>query len=221
MSNSVDTRQALAVAVAAFRANGNRIVKDPTQPQQHTNKMYLWSHFVPLKTNQPQMTTEITAELLTAANQVSTCIDHAITMAMLTKGRVPVFIQSVHEVIKRPQVHVRDLGVLLWAPKLVADLDHQQNLKALSAMYELSSRFVGQLNTRIETEFNLIEKRYVRSINVWSAYGFDSQGNLLKFLTKHEDLCVSGRVRARIKSHMIDAYRNMAKVTGLNFVKAV
>ena len=73
---------------------------------------------------------------------------------------------------------------------------------------------------RIEFDFTLIEKRYVRPLETWSAYGHNEQGHLVKFLTKHEELCATGRIRARIRKHEVDSYHNGAKVTSLNFVKA-
>jgi hypothetical protein len=219
MKNFVNTRQALAVAVLAFRANGNRVVKDTTD-KSHANKSYLQSYFFPLKTAHKQLTVEMTPELLEAADDVKVVIDHAVTMEMLTKGYVPSFLKSIHELLKEDAMNINHAGIMVWAPKLAQDIQRSQGIKEVSAAHELASKFVGKKGDRIEFDFTLIEKRYVRQVDTWSAYGYNEQGNLIQFLSKHEELCATGRIRARIKSHDKNRYHNNANVTVVNFVKA-
>jgi hypothetical protein len=219
MKNLVNTREALAVAILAFRSNGNRVVKDATD-KQYANKSYLWSCFFPLKTTHKQLTVQLTDELLSAADDLKVTIEHAVTMEMLTKGYVPAFLKSIHDLLTEDTMHINNAGIIVWAPKLTVDIQRSRDIKEISAAYELSSKFVGKPGDRIEFDFTLIEKRFVRSIDTWSAYGHNEQGNLVQFLTKHEELCASGRIRARIKSHDNNRYHNMAKVTVVNFVKA-
>jgi hypothetical protein len=219
MKNFVNPRQALAVAVLAFRANGNRVVKDTTD-KSCANKSYLQSYFFPLKTAHKQLTVEMTAELLEAADDVKVVIDHAVTMEMLTKGYVPSFLKSIHELLKEDTMNINHAGIMVWAPKLAQDIQRSQGIKEVSAAYELASKFVGKKGDKIEFDFTLIEKRYVRQVDTWSAYGYNEQGNLVQFLSKHEELCASGRIRARIKSHDKNRYHNNANVTVVNFVKA-
>jgi len=219
MKNFVDPRQALAVAVLAFRANGNRVVKDTTDTQ-YANKSYLQSYFFPLKTTHKQLTVEMTAGLLEAADDVKLIIDHAVTMEVLTKGYVPAFLNSIHELLKEDAMNINHAGIMVWAPKLAQDIQRSQGIKEVSATYEHTSKFIGKVGDRIEFDFTLIEKRYVRQIDTWSAYGHNEQGNLVQFLSKHEALCATGRIRARIKSHDKNRYHNNANVTVVNFVKA-
>ena len=219
MKNFVDPRQALAVAVLAFRANGNRVVKDTTDTQ-YANKSYLQSYFFPLKTTHKQLTVEMTAGLLEAADDVKLIIDHAVTMEVLTKGYVPAFLNSIHELLKEDAMNINHAGIMVWAPKLAQDIQRSQGIKEVSATYEHTSKFIGKVGDRIEFDFTLIEKRYVRQIDTWSAYGYNEQGNLVQFLSKHEALCATGRIRARIKSHDKNRYHNNANVTVVNFVKA-
>jgi hypothetical protein len=215
---NLNTREALAIAIFAFRKNG-KVVKEATQDTT-SNKLIVWDYFVPLKTDLPRPQVELTEELLDAADAVRTVIDHAVTMSMLTKGFVVSFLGNIHEILKEDTVKSKNLGILVWAPKLAQDLQKAESLKELSAGYEHASKFIGKLGDRIEFDFTLIEKRYVRPLETWSAYGYNEQGHLVKFLTKHEELCVTGRIRARIRKHETDSYHNNAKVTTLNFVKA-
>ena len=215
---NLNTREALAVAIFAFRKNG-KVVKEATA-EATSNKLMVWDYFVPLKTEKPQPRIEVTEELLEAADAVRTVIDHAVTMSMLTKGFVVSFLGNIHEIVKEDTVKSKHLGMLVWAPKLAQDLQKAESLKELSAGYEHASKYIGKLGDRIEFDFTLIEKRYVRALETWSAYGHNEQGYLVKFLTKHEELCATGRIRARIRKHEVDSYHNNAKVTTLNFVKA-
>jgi len=219
MKNLVNTREALAVAILAFRANSNRVVKETTD-KQYANKSYLWSYFFPLKTTHKQLTVELTDELLSAADDLKVTIEHAVTMEMLTKSYVPSFLKSINDILKEDTMHINNAGIIVWAPKLTVDIQRSRDIKEISAAYELSSKFVGKPGDRIEFNFTLIEKRFVRSIDTWSAYGHNEQGNLVQFLTKHEELCATGRIRARIKSHDKNRYHNNANVTVVNFVKA-
>lgn len=215
---NLNTREALAVAIFAFRKNG-KVVKEATA-ETTSNKLMVWDYFVPLKTEKPQPRIEVTEELLEAADAVRTVIDHAVTMSMLTKGFVVSFLGNIQEIVKEDTVKSKHLGMLVWAPKLAQDLQKAESLKELSAGYEHASKYIGKLGDRIEFDFTLIEKRYVRPLETWSAYGHNEQGHLVKFLTKHEELCTTGRIRARIRKHEVDSYHNNAKVTTLNFVKA-
>ena len=215
---NLNTREALAVAIFAFRKNG-KVVKEATKDTS-SNKLIVWDYFVPLKTDLPRERIEVTEELLEAADAVKTVIDHAVIMGMLMKGYVPGFLGSIHSIIKEDTVKSKHLGILVWAPKLAADLKKAEGLKELSAGYEHASKYIGKLGDKIEFDFTLIEKRYVRPLETWSAYGHNEQGHLVKFLTKHEELCATGRIRARIRKHEVDSYHNNAKVTALNFVKA-
>ena len=198
MKNFVNPREALAVAILAFRANGNRVVKDTTD-KQYANKSYLQSYFFPLKTSHKQLTVEMTPGLLEAADDVKVIIDHAVTMEVLTKGYVPSFLNSIHELLKEDAMNINHAGIMVWAPKLAQDIQRSQGIKEVSASYEHTSKFIGKKGDKIEFDFTLIEKRYVRQVDTWSAYGFNEQGNLVQFLSKHEELCATGRIKARIK----------------------
>lgn len=215
----LNTREALAVAIFAFRKNG-KVVKEATKDTT-SNKLIVWDYFVPLKTDITRSKVELTEELLEAADVVKVIIDQAVLMGLITKGRVPSFIESVHDILKEDTMASKYLGILVWAPKLAADIKKAQALREVSAGYEHTSKFIGKEGDRIEFDFTLIEKRFVHQLDTWSAYGHNEQGHLVKFLTKHEELCATGRIRARIRQHVVDSYHNMAKVTSLNFVKAV
>ena len=215
----LNTREALALAVFAFRKNG-KVVKEATA-EISSNKLIVWDYFVPLKTDVPRPQVELTEELLDAADAVKSQIDQAVLMGILTKGRVPSFMESVHNLLKEDTVASKHLGILVWAPKLAQDIEKSQTLRELSAGYEHASKFICKPGDKIEINFTLIEKRFVRQLDTWSAYGHNEAGNLVKFLTKQEELCASQRLKARIRKHEIDSYHNNAKVTSLNFVKAV
>lgn len=220
MTNHVNTREALAVAIRAFRANGNHVVKETTE-KGYANKSYIQSYFLPLKTVHKQLTINLTPDLLEAADDLKIAIDYAVTMEILTKGHAPYFLKTIHEMLKQDTTSIHEASVfIIWAPKLAWDINRNQEVRQISSAYEHTSKHFGKVSDKIEINFTLIEKRFVRSISTWSAYGYNEQGNLIQFLSKHEDLCASRRIRARIKSHDKNRYHNNANVTVVNFVKA-
>lgn len=224
MNKQVNVREALAVALYAFRANNNMVVRDmynSDHVEMFPNKAYLTKHFIDSSSsvNIPDIT--ITDELLTEADSIKQQLDYIVTMSMLVTGRINSFTEDCFKLVSGETVGTKHFGTLVWIPKLVSDNQVKETAKIRSAQLEHSSKYIGKLSDRVEFNFNLIEKRYVSRINCWAAYGHTDEGNLVKFLTKHEDLCNNGIIRGRIKETSRDPYRNNAQVTSLNHVKKI
>ena len=233
MNQTVSAIDALAIAVYAFRQNNNQVIKDTqffpgvvtneTPVKNYSNKSYVISTLIqhPKDIQQYPSGVKITEDLLQTAESIKTWFGHRNIMAMLTNGSVNEFMQKVLDTITQDQVKVRDLGILVWAPKLYHDGQAQEISRETSARYEMTSKFIGKPKDNIEIDLEVIEKRFVRHLNVWSIYGHDGIGNLVTFLTKHEKLCESQTVRARVREHKRSPHHNQAFLTILNFVKAV
>lgn len=222
-----DTLKAIAVAIYAFQQNENTVVKFATTNSDgsikfYANKNYLESTFgstvddpaYPLSVN-------VSAELLDKARELKTAFDYMVTMNVLTnRGNINKFVNNVYQITTKEEINRNEFSMLIWAPKIIADNEKTSAIRLVSAGYEHTSKFIGQVGNHIILNFNLIEKRYIRQIDCWSAYGYTDEGNLIKFLTKHEELCVSRKIKARIKDLVKDQYHNNALVTNLNHVKA-
>ena len=225
MNKLVNTIEALAVAVYAFRANNNQVLKEQqyytNQILEYPNKAYLYKYFVDSASSVGIPNFSLNAELISEAESVKQQLEYFVTMAALTKGDVNNFITQCSASIGQEQIGTKQFAYIVWIPKIVADNNVRQSAKIKSATLEHSSRYVGKPGERIELDFNLIEKRFIGNINCWAAYGHDDHGNLISFLTKHAELCDNGKIKGRIKSVERDSYHNHAHVTGLNHVKRI
>jgi hypothetical protein len=222
MKNQYSTREALAAAIYAFKTNGNTVVKDmygSGHEDKFPNKAYLLKHFVDTNVCVELNNFEITEELLVEADAVKQQLEYIITLSALTQGRLNLFITNCAELIAQDTVNAKSFGTLVWVPKIVFDNERQTAAKLTIASMEHSSKYIGKVNQRVELHFNLIEKRYIGRINCWAAYGNTNEGNLVRFLTKHEALCVTGQIKGRIKATDKDSYHGNAQVTSLNHVK--
>jgi hypothetical protein len=222
MKTQYSTREALAAAIYAFKANGDTVVKDiygSSHEDKFPNKSYLLKHFVDTNMCAELSDFEITKELLVEADTVKQQLEYIITMSALTQGRLNSFITNCAELITQDTVTAKSFGTLVWVPKIVFDNERQTAAKLTIASMEYSSKYIGKVNELVELHFNLIEKRYIGRINCWAAYGNTNEGNLVRFLTKHEALCVTGQIKGRIKATDKDSYHGNAQVTSLNHVK--
>lgn len=222
MKTQYSTREVLAAAIYAFKANGNMVVKDMynfDHKDKFPNKAYLLKHFVDKNMCVELSGFEITEELLNEADAVKQQLEYIVTMSALTRGQLNLFITNCAELIAQDTVAAKSFGTLVWVPKIVFDNERQTAAKLTIASMEHSSKYIGKVNDRVEVHFNLIEKRYISSINCWAAYGNTNEGNLVRFLTKHEALCTTGQIKGRIKATEKDSYHGNAQVTNLNHVK--
>jgi hypothetical protein len=138
------------------------------------------------------------------------------------KGTPDRFLAQVVDLLSGQTVATRDFGIVAWAPKLADDYQRKDHVREISARYEHHSRYVGHVRDKITTDFTLIEKRYIKSMDCWAVYGYDSQDNLLFYWARSLDrVCETGRITARIKDHRKDEYRGNALVTVLNYVKVL
>jgi hypothetical protein len=74
---------------------------------------------------------------------------------------------------------------------------------------------------KIQLDFVLIDSRYLQQYNCHSVTGHDDNGNMVSFLTAHQSLAQSGRIAGKVKRIEQSPYHSGAKVTQLNFVKAI
>jgi hypothetical protein len=132
------------------------------------------------------------------------------------------FLGQTAELLSNQEVSVKDFGIIAWAPKLADDYQKKDRIREVSARYETHSRYVGHVRDRITTDFTLIEKRYIKSMDCWAVYGVDAGDNLLFYWARSLDkVCEVGKISARIKDHREDEYRGNARVTVLNYVKVL
>ncbi len=204
----------LAVACAAYRINGNQILKE-SKENKIANSVLVKSHF--WDSNKVTVTDEDRA----SAEEVKTYICQKVTMMMLTGAKVNDFLNSVFELVNKDNAHIRNTGVLTWAPKLKSDLEKTDDQKNELTVMSYGSQYLGKVGDKIELTFVTVIERWTNAYNCYRYTGHDNKGNLVGFLSKNKISNPAGvRIKGRIKTTEVGRYTG-GKTTYLNYVKEI
>jgi hypothetical protein len=218
-SKSFPTLKVLSASVAAYDHNKQKIVRNTIHEdgkRTDSNRQLITDCFEGMK--QPFVINDFH---LKQAEGIIQYLQQTVIMQSL-KGTTDRFLGQMTELLSAQEISARDFGIVAWAPKLADDYQRKDHIREVSARYEHHSRYVGQTRDRITTDFTLIEKRYVKSMDCWAVYGADNNDNLLFYWAKSLDkVCEVGKITGRIKDHKEDEYRNNARITILNYVKVL
>lgn len=210
-----ETAEVLAVAQAIFRLEGNRINRGDfdivAKKQQVSSKERIVAHFSNITA------IEVTDADRDVAAAIAAHIQQHIIMDTLMQKEISNFIADINTIVGREHVHQFDLGRVVWAPKLYADMVQQSNNQEDIAQYAISSVYVGRVKEKLELDFTVISAKFNREYNCFRHLGHDGAGNLIGFLNKKS--ISTGRIQGRVKSHSISRYNNNGKVTYLNYVR--
>lgn len=217
--NQVNTLDALAVAIHAYNVN-TKVVKHHDGSGLIPNAEYVRDYFG-LNTTRITPDFLISPDLREQAETVRTWFEHSVTMALLTRGLIAGFHNDLAELVKRDTISPQRFGVLVWAPKLYHAQVARDEVREAVVQISYRSRWIGKEKQPVTVNFTLLEKRWHRDFNSWTAFGHDEHMNLVRFMTKHEHLCATGTVTGRVKTHGTERYHDNGKITTLNFVKAV
>lgn len=220
MKQKFPTVTALAVAVCAYHYNNSTVVRNITMHENgheiKPNRQLIADHLLGKESN-----LRVNDHYIAEADGVVQYLQQTVIMQSL-KGTPDRFLAQLAELLSNQTISESDIGILAWAPKLADDYQKRDHVREISARYEHSSRYVGRVGDKFETSFTLIDKRYVKTLDCYAVYGYDDRGNCLFYWAKTLDkVCEVGRIRARIKAHNEDEYRNKARVTVLNYVKVL
>jgi hypothetical protein len=139
----------------------------------------------------------------------------------LADRRVNDFQFSLSEAISQPTCTQRDCGLVAFVPKTYAGMLERQEKDEAKFGLAGTSEYLGRVGEKIQLDFVLIDSRYLQQYNCHSVTGHDGNGNMVSFLTAHQSLARSGRISGKVKRTEVSQYHNGAKVTQLNFVKAI
>jgi hypothetical protein len=209
-------RQALAATVAAFRTNDNSVVR--LKEEKYESNRALVDNY--LNGRQPHL--NVTDKDFEQADEIVVYLQQTSMVQMLMRGSADSFLESVTKALAQETVEHRELGLLVWAPKLNATYLEKDQAKSISARYEFSSNWIGKIGEKIEVNFNLIESRFIKNNECWAVYGHDDHGNLIFYWAKSSEKVVrNGRIQGKVKAHNSDERRGRARVTNLNYVKVL
>ena len=210
------TLESIATAIAAYDYTDKRIVRakitDGLAPNRELITNYMSGNGAPFVVNDFHRK---------EADGIITYLQQTVIVQSL-KGSPDRFLAQIAELVTQQEVAVKDFGILAWAPKLVDDYQKKDHVRELSARYEHSSRYVGRIGDKITTDFTLIEKRYIKSMDCYVVYGYNTGDNLIMYWARSLDkVCEVGKISGRIKAHNEDEYRGKARVTVMNYVKVL
>jgi hypothetical protein len=219
MKQKFPTLQVLAAAVVAYEHNHQRIernaLRGPDQtivPNRQLMLDCLQGCAVPFVINDFHVKqAESIVQYLQQTGIMQTLIN-----------RNDRFLNQINQLLLESSLNSKDFGIIAWAPKLVSDYQKKDHVREVSAQFERRSRYIGKLGDKIQTDFTLIDSRYIQSMDCHAVYGHDGEGNLLFYWAKESKKIInSGRMQGRVKAHNQDTYRGNACVTTLNYVKII
>ena len=208
--------QVLATAVAAYQYTNKRIVRvklsNGPPPNRELITNYVLGKGAPFVVNDLHVS---------EAERLVTYLEQTVIMQSL-KSTPDRFLTQLSAILANKEISDKDFGIVAWAPHLVDQYQKKDHVREVSARYERSSRYVGTIGEKITTDFILIEKRYIKSMDCYVVYGCNANNNLIQYWARSLDkICEVGKISGRIKAHNEDEYHNNARITVLNYVKVV
>jgi hypothetical protein len=218
----------LAAAVSAFELNGS-VIREAQFKREgdklvdvYPNRVLIMSYLQRDKPSAIPLRVEftVTDAHRERAEEVAQAIQHTVLMQTL-KGKTDTFLDQVNNTLLHSEVNYREAGIVAWAPKIVSDYQHKEEVAQKSAMHERTSNFFGRIGEKVAVNFTVIEKKPFPRVESFLVYGHDDYGNLVSYWTRKGDQVKDGKITGRVKDHLVDNHRNRARVTVLNFVKHV
>ena len=212
--SSIAVIDILSVACAAYRINGNQILRE-SKDDKIANSVLVKAHFWDNKH------LDVTDEDRAKAEEVKNYICQQVTMMMLTGTTINDFLNSVFAIVNTEKTHLRNIGVVTWAPKLCADLARTDEQKHEMTVLSYGSNYLGKDGDKIELTFTTIVERWTQAYNCYRYTGHDGQGNLVGFLSKNKLSNLTGvKIKGRIKTTEKGRFTG-GKTTYLNYVKEI
>lgn len=127
---------------------------------------------------------------------------------------------TVFKVLNDDEVTNFNVAVMASIPK--AFKQHQEFVARKEQLAKLAvvSEYVGTIKERIESDVNIISRRYVNTCESYVINAVDENDNAITFWSGKDDY-VEGKtlkIRGTVKSHEKDKYRNDIKTTTLGRV---
>lgn len=217
---TIATRDLAALAFMAQRMNGTlhrdtRVFDQESQDWRDVkpNKEIMRENF--------ELAVRPSAEDYEQADAAINAVQGDAVLRILKGQRVNDFGHALVELTKQETATERDCGLMVFLPKtyITQQAREARDLKITS--FANTSEYLGRVGDKVTVDFVMIDKRFLQQYNCWSVFGRDAAGNAVAFLTQHESLARDGRIQGKIKRTEVDSYRAGARVTGLNYVKAI
>ena len=226
---TVPLTDALAVAYAAQRINGNTYVKhtqrysEPENKTKFANKelvRYYWEK----KNDAPDakwLPSDFEMFEPTEADyeSVQEALKWMRRYVMLGLGELDSFKADMVKELSQDEVPFKGMGRIAYAPEFIARDQHESSLKKTIRVEYRDSKHIEPVGASVETVIEILDKRYS---NQWESYNYTcvtTDGNLVSFMNKFEHAVGDRkRIKAKVKSHTKNRLFS-ADETRLNYVK--
>lgn len=227
---TVALTEALAVAYAAQRINGNAYIKDTRRFSTEENKTqfankelvrYYWERkggdpnpvkWQPTDFEMFEPTEEDYASVQEALKWMKRYV-------MLGLGELDSFKADMVKELSQDNVPYKSMGRIAYAPEFIARDQHESSLKKTIRVEYRDSRHIQPEGASVEAVIEILDRRYS---NQWESYNYTcvtTDGNLVSFMNKFEHAVGDRkRIKAKVKSHTKNRLFS-ADETRLNYVK--
>jgi hypothetical protein len=218
------TQEAMAVAFAAYRINGNDYIKhlqrfsEENNPPVFPNKDLVKYHFARGAHWVPEDFTDFepTAEDYDAVNDALAHFKNY-TFKVLAGG-LSSFQQDVLKAVSGDTVNSQQLGLVAYVPELVnRELKENAFKKLLRTEYH-NSEHIGKEKDAIEGVFKVLNTNYSRK---WESHNYvcDYMGNIVSFMKADVlEVGASYKFKAKVRNHTRNNLFDVNE-TRLNYVK--
>ena len=226
---TVKLTDALAVAYAAYRINGETYIKDTRRFSCEENKTqfdnkslvrYYWEKKQDTRDAQ-YLPTDFEMFEPTEADYAS--VEEALKWmkryVMLGLGDIDGFKADMVKELTQNEVPIKSMGRLAFAPEFIKRDQHESGLKKEIRIEYRDSVHLGKEKDPVEAVVKILDKRYSAQ---WESYNFTAvttDGNLVSYMNKFDQEIgsmkrIKAKVKAQTKNRLFDANE-----TRLNYVK--
>ena len=226
---TVKLTDALAVAYAAYRINGNTYTKDTRRFSEGENKTkfdnkslvrYYWEKKQDTRDAQYHPSDfEMFEPTEADYASVQEALKWMKRYVMLGLGELDDFKRDMVTELSKDEVPVKGMGRIAFAPEFIKRDQHESGLKKEIRVEYRDSQHLGKEKDTVECVIKILDKRY--SVQ-WESYNFTAvttEGNLVSYMNKFDqEIGSMKRIKAKVKAQTKNKLFS-ANETRLNYVK--
>ena len=222
---TVKLTDALAVAYAAYRINGEtynkdlRRFSDDNNPTHFPNKDLVRFYYEKKRGGYVPDDFEMFEPTAQDYNSVQEALKWMKRYVMLGLADLDNFKQDMIKELSQDEVKVAGMGRIAFAPEFIKRDIHESGLKKEIRVEYRDSVHLGKDKDAVEAVIKILDKRYSAQ---WESYNYTAvttDGNLVSFMNKYDHaIGDSKRIKAKVKTQTKNRLFD-ANETRLNYVK--
>ena len=225
---TVPLTDALAVAYAAYRINGEQYLKDTRRfscdenKTQFDNKSLVKYYWIKKLNHSEAQWLPSDFEMFEPTEADYASVEEARKWmkryVMLGLGDLDGFKADMIRELSQDQVPVKGMGRIAFAPEFIKRDRHETSLTKTIRIEYRDSKHINPVGSAVEGVAEFLDKRYSAQ---WESYNYTCviDGNLVSFMNKFEhQVGARMRLKAKVKSHTKNKLFS-ADETRLNYVK--